>query len=108
VKAKSGFRLEVSGHVWEFFSLTKSTYQKKFGRASAGIADGDARTVHFSADQLTIRLIIHELIHVLVFESNTASSNLSAEQMEEAICDIVANNFSQLLNWAMIIYDKLK
>lgn len=78
----------IKGKNWKFIFLTTKTYEKKHGDDSDGIADVTTRTVTFDKEVVTTGIVRHELMHVWVESSNTGSSDLKPDQVEE-MCAVI-------------------
>jgi uncharacterized protein (DUF2164 family) len=79
----------------------------EFGDDSAAICLTEKKQVYIQKNELTPKTIMHELIHCLVEEHNLTSANLSNEQFEEFICELVSNNYYNLGNWTSELFHKL-
>ena len=98
--------LTIKDKTWVFKLLNSSSYLKKHGDDSDAITMPTEKEVHFDKASLTIGVILHELMHVYVDESNTESARLTPDQVEELACTIVQEHYIDIIKYAHTIMDK--
>lgn len=96
-------KIDIRGNTWNIKLLSSRTYVRKFGNDSQAITLFDDREISFDKQFLNPSTVLHELIHALVFESHINSSELTGEQTEELICELVGEYFPKLHEWCHTI-----
>lgn len=93
---KRSITLDIKGVSYEFILQSPQTYKRNHGSDSAAITYVKDKKVFFRTDEFTNGTIRHEISHVLFAESHTGSSDLSADQVEEVFCEIIAEMYFQI------------
>jgi phage gp36-like protein len=91
------YRIDIIGHTWTIFFLTKSQFIKKYENHCLGVTEPDERAIFLRIDKLSLETIIHELMHGYLSEHNAHTMQLSPDQMEELCCDITAKYAAKLV-----------
>jgi len=98
---------EINGESWNFYLMSTSSYNRKFGKGSSAICTFKDKTVHFHLEEFNPNVVAHELTHILVYQSPHGSADVSSLQLEEIFCEILHNNWMKLNPWIVDIYTKL-
>ena len=101
--------LNIKGRDWKFLLLTDKRFDKlhnQEGELTTGMTLSNTYEVHFRKSDWCVTDIRHELCHVLKHASNTGTVDLSAEDMEELMCELVASNYSEIGLWSDRIAEK--
>lgn len=86
----------VNGESWTFGKLPDRTYIKRYKSGSDAICLLDKREVWVRASSMSESVIAHELMHILVDQSNHSSSDLTSHQVEELTCEIVGRHYAAI------------
>lgn len=95
MKKSLKYTIDVLTHSWSVYYLPKQAYIKVAGERSIALADVDERDIYLRIDKIRKSKIAkesirHELAHAYIHEGNATVSSLTAEQMEEFCCEVVA------------------
>jgi hypothetical protein len=111
-KSDKTIKLPIKGSEWSFVFQTEANYDKTYFKIHQVEEDtGDAhtvamlKTVYISKPSFDSRICYHELLHVLVAESNSESANLTPSQMEELCCSLIASHYEELAVWTRKLLD---
>lgn len=105
----SDISLEIKGRSWKFILLPDKRFDKLHnadGGLQTGITMANQFEVHFRKSDWCITDIRHELCHVLKHMSHTSTVDLTAEDTEELMCELVASNYSEIGVWSDRIAEK--
>lgn len=91
------FLFKIKGKEWKARCYAPRTYTKMHGSDSAAITVMSDRELHFNTKYLSLDYIQHELWHAFTYESNTNSSYLSNDQMEELSATIFSNHGLEII-----------
>ena len=89
MRASKQVTVNIKGSPWIIKLFTKKQYEKLHGCDSGGITISKDKQIHLIKTELIPENVRHEIFHAFVEESNTASSNLDADQMEELCATIM-------------------
>jgi hypothetical protein len=94
------FSCYVMGELWRYGVVT-AAQMKILGAETDpdahGLCDGVSNIIYILEGRVRHPVVIHELCHAHMYQSQTQSAKLSADQVEEIMCDIFAYNWSRIL-----------
>jgi hypothetical protein len=102
-KGNISLTLPIKGRDWQFVLLPDKTFDKLHnadGGGRAGVTMPNQYIVHFRKSDWCMVDIRHELGHVLKHMTHTGSVELSVDDMEELMCEIMASNYNEIGLWA--------
>ena len=76
--------------------MTDKAYEKRYGTDSVGITDSDNYTVAIKKSHLGLPVLRHELGHTFYNSCCITSANLSADDVEEIFCEILAHHITDI------------
>lgn len=106
---KNSISLEIKGRSWTFVLVGDKSFDKQHnedGGERPAVTMPNQYLVHFRKSDWCITDIIHELGHVLFSMSDVESANLTPDQVEEMMCQIIAKNYFDIGRWASLIAEK--
>ncbi len=102
---------EINSDKWTFSSVSSDQFLKMHGKKykdSEAITVFNTKRVDFKEDELSLKYIRHELIHVHFSYCYTESiDGLKLAQQEEIFCDLVSNRFDLINKQSKVIYKLL-
>lgn len=101
--------LNVKGRDWTFSMLNDSTFNKHHnddGGCRPAVTMPGTFEVHFRRSDWTVKDVRHELGHVFFTMSDTQSSDLTADQVEEQMCTIIGDYYADIGFYADRIIEK--
>lgn len=114
-------KVNVRGSEWKFILLSDNKYDTLFNEDSSkegSLADApklsaaqtvlDEKKVYVRDSDCNGLVIRHELGHCYVAASHIGSAELTAAQMEEVCCDIIAENLEEILKHSNTILKHFK
>ena len=96
MKKKPPMKLTFKGIEWTFVVQNNATYCRNHDKDSEASTYPFDKEVVFNANYFSPYVVKHELIHVAVASSSTASSNLDAEQIEELCAELYGEHSNEL------------
>jgi hypothetical protein len=91
------YKLDIMSRTWVVKFLTKAQFIKKYSDTTLAIAECDEREIYLRLDKLNEENVSHELTHAYVHEHSAPTMDLTADQMEELCCDIVAKYATKII-----------
>ena len=101
--------LDIKGRTWSFHLLTDKRFDRlhnEDGAARAGVTMPNQYEVHFRKSDWCLKDIRHELGHVLYEMSGTGTADPTSEQVEEIMCEIIAEYAPEIILWSDRIAEK--
>jgi hypothetical protein len=92
MKKKPPLKSNIKGYEWTFYAQTNATYIRKHGSDSHAITYTVDREVYFNLNTLAPEYVRHEIFHAYVASSNTNSSNLDQDHIEELCAEIYGDH----------------
>lgn len=89
---------------WTFRTLPRAKYCKLYGSDSAAITEFKPKVVTFIMNDMDHADVAHELTHVVYFQMNTSSAELTEAQMEEVMAEINGKCWHLWAHWVHDIY----
>lgn len=89
----------IKGREWTFYLLSDKVFDKLHnpeGESNNAMTLPPKYEVHFPKSSWNIIDIRHELGHCFFAMTETMSSNLDVEQVEETFCSIIGNNLPEI------------
>lgn len=86
--SKRNITVEALGLNWTVYLQSSDAYKKKHGSDSDAITYPADLEVFFNKSSFTPDVVRHEVLHMFVASSNSGSSGLSADQMEELCAEL--------------------
>jgi hypothetical protein len=81
--------LKIRGQEWTVKLYTTEGFYKQYEEAVAAVTIPNAKEIIFNDDDLSLATVIHELTHAYFAASHVVSANLSADQVEEVMCELI-------------------
>lgn len=97
----------ICGELWHYCLVTPDQMGKISDSNTLGLCDSSAKRIYIHDASITHPIIIHELMHAFKSEKLSHSADLSGDQMEEMMCDIVGYQWFKVLLLAHLIYSNL-
>ena len=100
MKPLASITINVKGRDWTFKLFTDRAFDKLHNPNDEGNAAMTLPTkyeVHFAKSEWDLIDIRQELGHLFAYMSRTSSAELSAEQTEELMCEIVAHHATEII-----------
>ena len=104
------FSCYVMGEVWRYGTITEEQMRviaEGVNEDAAALTSTDTNTIYFTRGSVTHTIAIHELMHVYFAETLTHSAKLTADQVEEVMCDVAAYNWFRIVLLARIMVHNL-
>jgi len=101
--------ISIKGRDWNFILLTDRRFDKlhnEDGGSRAGMTSPNQYECHFRKSDWCISDIRHELGHALFHMSLTGSSDLTPDQTEETMCEIIAHHTPEIMLWSDRVAEK--
>ena len=96
MKKKLPLKEKIKGYEWTFHAEKSRTYIRKHGSDSHAITYTLDREIFFNIDTLAPEYLRHEVFHAYVASSNTNSSNLDKDQMEELCAELYGDHAPEM------------
>jgi hypothetical protein len=101
--------LNIKGRDWTFQLITDKRFDKLHNQEDQGraaVTMPNQYEVHFRKSDWCIKDIRHELGHVLYEMSGTGTADPDSEQVEEIMCEIIAEYTPEIILWSDRISEK--
>jgi hypothetical protein len=108
-RSKVSITLPIKGRDWEFILLSDKVFDKMHNEddgSRAGITMPNQYQCHFRKSDWSLKDIRHELGHALYHMCLTSSSDLTPEQVEETMCQIIGEHTPEIMMWCDRISEK--
>ena len=97
--------VNIKGNEWTVKYLTPSQFRRECkidgtDHAAAYTTVDGTRKIILQKGDATLGIIRHEIAHAIVSEAPILSANLSSEQMEELMCEIVQKDWGLIAKLA--------
>jgi hypothetical protein len=105
----SSILIDIKGRQWNFILLTDRRFDKlhnEDGKARAGLTLPNQYECHFRKSDWCINDIRHEIGHALYHMSMTGSSDLTPDQVEETMCQLIGYHGPEIMLWADRVAEK--
>lgn len=101
-------QVNIKGFHWQIELLDHPTYVESLGDTSAAIADRSLKKIYINEEYFNIKTVRHEIVHAFM-DSLCLSSceNLSIEDYEEIVCEVIANHIIDIEKTSQYILKKL-
>lgn len=99
-KKRPDLIIKIKGEEWKVRLLTTNKFIKEHGEATGAITIPSEKRIDFRKDEICPSHCRHEIFHAFVEESNTASTDLSTDQMEELGASIMGVNGIEIIQLA--------
>lgn len=109
MKSLATITINIKGRDWSFHLLTDRVFDKLHNpedEDAIAMTIPHQYTVHFRRSDWTPRSSLHEIGHILHFASLVGSSDLSAADSVELMCEIIAEHNEELTLWSSRITDR--
>jgi hypothetical protein len=103
---KSG-TLTILGTRWKYAMLSQDAFARAHGVDTRGICLSQPRQMLFPEGGVTLGNVRHELLHAYLFSLPTASADLSLDQFEEVVADLLGDHWETMDRQARQIHSKL-
>lgn len=106
---KNSIILPIKDRNWTFILMSDKAFDKVHnpaGETNTAMTLANQYTVHFRKSDWCFTDIIHELGHVYMAMNDTHVANLTPEQVEETMCQIIARNYFDIGKNANLIAEK--
>lgn len=108
------FSIKIKGASWRIRLLNNTAFKalpvEKTGGYYVAFCDEVERELVFNLVNLSRGVVMHEILHAFVAETNTESTvNITIVDMEEICCSIIQNHFMDMMKICdKIIYSAMK
>lgn len=109
MKPLASITINIKGRDWTFKLLSDRVFNKQHNPEDEGNAAMTLQSkyeVHFRKSDWSPNAIKHEIGHVLHFASLVGSSDLSAEDSVELMCEIIGEHTEEILLWSNRITER--
>ena len=93
----SPFTAFIKGSLWTIASLPTSEYHKKHADDSEGICIRSERLIEIDEENFSLATVLHEITHGFTTECFGHMLDLTGEQTEELVAEIVGNHCGEML-----------
>lgn len=110
-KSSPVFSVLIRGQKWKFQVITDKLYEKKYPKessSSVAICDKEAKVIHFRFDNISERVVRHELYHAFYSTFYTASADLEEDQIEEILAEFWEENYYTFGEKVQEVFSKIK
>lgn len=97
---KKSLKIHIKGLEWTVVGQTASAYTRAHGKDSAAITYIVDRVMYFNVSHFNSEYVRHELGHAFAASCGTTSSSLTADQIEELMCEIIGEHGPELMGLA--------
>jgi hypothetical protein len=94
--------------IWTIKPLSEDKFIKLFGDSIEAITMEQYKTIYLNEEDYTLQTIKHELAHAYYSCLCTGPANLTAGQVEEVWCEMVARYGDVILKQAKFLYKQLR
>lgn len=102
------FKCSIAGELWRYALVTTDQMTAITNdKECAGYCSIDSRHIYICDDSLNHEVIIHELGHAFFDQTSTLAADLTADQVEEVMCEIIARHWMKIVLLARVIYENL-
>lgn len=112
-KAERRITLDIKGRNWSFVLLTDKSFDKLHNsnedpddNENVAMTIPSAFEVHFKKSNWNLKDIRHELGHLLYSMSLVNSANHKPDQVEETMCEIIAEHSAEIIHWSDLIANR--
>lgn len=105
------FKVSIKGRTWRVECYPEKELYAKFTdiRPPYGaFSDPANHKIVFKDEYREVVPVVHELMHAYMSEMCTGSAELSPKQVEEVMCDVVAENLTDIVDNTRKIMARLK
>jgi hypothetical protein len=110
MKSLASISLDIKGRSWNFILYPDRTYNKlhnsEEGSDSCAMTLQGTREVHFRKSDFNGIAILHEIGHILHFASLVSSSEMSAHDTVELMCEIIGEHAEEMVMWKAKVLDR--
>lgn len=101
------FHCYIAGEPWRYAMVTLDQMQKLAddmpNQEPVALCVSDTSSIFFLKGRVTHTTAIHEIVHAYFAETLTHSADLTADQTEEILCDIMAFNWCRIVLLARVM-----
>ena len=101
-------KVSIKGDAWKIYVFDHDEYVSKFGEGTSGFTDTKRRQVFFSADDLDLELVRHELFHCYASYLYHDAVELTQDQIEEIYAEMFSKEGTKMIQKATDIFNKLR
>lgn len=109
VASKRSKKIKILGVLWSYKILEDFNYDSKHGTDSAAYIEHDEHKpfIRFRASDFSLPTVRHELFHAYVFGLHLSSADLSVDQFEEVVAEMLGTHLPNMEIQAQEIYNSL-
>jgi hypothetical protein len=99
--------ITILGSPWEYTTVDPDTFARDHGKDVPAVCLSTPPRLLFAHGQVTKGTIRHELLHAYLFTLPLRSVELSPDQLEEIVADILADHWDTMGRQTREIFKKL-
>lgn len=101
-------KIKVLGKPWKVKLWSTGQYEKHIATDSVAMCFAATKELHYCDSEITLENIRHELSHAFYEEKSFVALQLTAAQMEEFSCELMAKHCDDFSDLSKEILSKLK
>lgn len=109
MKPLTSISLDIKGRSWCFKLFTDRAFNKLHNpddEGNAAMTIPGTREVHFRKSDFSGIAIKHEIGHILHFSTLSSSSELTADQTVEIMCELIGEHAEEIILWASQVIER--
>ncbi len=99
--------ITILGSPWEYATVDPDDFARVNGSEVPAVCESSPPRLLFARGQVTKAIIRHELLHAYLFTLPLRSVELSTDQLEEIIADVLADHWDSIGRQTREIFKKL-
>lgn len=99
--------LTILGSPWEYASYDPAAFARAHGKEVPALVESSPPRILFAHGTVTKGIIRHELLHAYLFTLPIRSVDLSPDQLEELIADLLADHWDTIGRQTREMFKKL-
>lgn len=104
----SVFSINIRGQDWTVRVIDAEVFSARYDESTAAFTVSSTKEIVFSADELNLSTVIHELTHAYFSASHITSANLSPDQVEEVMCEVIGEFGPEIIRVGRKLLKSLK
>lgn len=81
--------IKIRGQDWVIKLYTAEAFYNKHEDSVAALTNAAEKEILFNDEELSLATVIHELTHAYFAASHVISANLTPDQVEEVMCELI-------------------
>ena len=109
MKCLTSITLNIKGRDWKFSLCSDKVFNKIYNpddEGNAAMTIQGTKEVHFRKSDWSGIAIKHEIGHILHFSTLSSSSELTADQTVEIMCELIGEHAEEIVLWASQVTER--